>query len=533
MRIALVVVLGGDLVRSTEHVGIGSIAAYLRSFNYEVHIFEVKDVEDTFDYQKLLEGDFNIIGFTTTCVTMKYILQLAKKIKDKNNNTYVVCGGHMATFGGIQILEKYNQIDFILLGEGEITFFELIKSIEDKSKFSNVKGLMYRRNGEIIINEKRKLISNLDLLPFPARDQFEQHNNKFQYLRISTSRGCLGNCGFCSSFVGRGSDGPRWRGRSPKNVVDEIEQIVNKYNFHTFDFVDSTFEDPGQEGKTRIKQIAEEIVNRNLKIFYNCCFRAENWREEDHGLLELLVKSGLEKVNIGFESGNNKGLKILNKRATTEDNWRAIKTLARFSDIYITFGFIMIHPFSTMQDVFDNAKFLYDTGIGQVIRHYFWQLEIYPGTLIERKLMEDKLLKKDYNIEEGMYKYRFENPEIENFALKCQEFLKITSVWDFEIFDIIIHTFITRLRRKYYKSPVMEKIEELSKYVNRERKEIAEFNFEFYMRFLKHYNNNSYKVSEEMLFLDKFILEKMDEIRSKQLKIGTDLLRTGIKLVKR
>ena len=78
--------------------------------------------------------------------------------------------------------------------------------------------------------------------PFPDRDQFEQHDGKFQYVRLSTSRGCLGHCGFCSSFAGRYQEGSRWRGRSPKNVVDEIEMLVKKYDFHTYDFVDSTFE---------------------------------------------------------------------------------------------------------------------------------------------------------------------------------------------------------------------------------------------------------------------------------------------------
>lgn len=154
---------------------------------------------------------------------------------------------------------------------------------------------------------------------------------------------------------------------SPKSVVDEIEMLVKKYDFHTYDFVDSTFEDPGRKGKIRIETIAREIINRKLDIFYNCCFRAENWSEKDNDLLKLLVDSGLEKVNIGFESGNERGLKILNKRATIEDNWRTIETLRNFPFIYITFGFIMLHPYSTLQDIHDNAKFLHDTGIGQVI----------------------------------------------------------------------------------------------------------------------------------------------------------------------
>ena len=151
----------------------------------------------------------------------------------------------------------------------------------------------------------------------------------------------------------------------------------------------------GEEGKKRIGEIANEIINRKLNIYYNCCFRAENWKDEDRPLLDLLIQSGLEKVNIGFESGNDRGLKILNKRARMADNWKVIEVLRDFPDIYITFGFIMLHPYSTMEDLADNAKFLYKTGIGQVIRHYFWQLEVYPGTLMEEKLifLQDIILK--------------------------------------------------------------------------------------------------------------------------------------------
>ncbi|MHB1392562.1 MAG: B12-binding domain-containing radical SAM protein [Clostridia bacterium] len=531
MKIALVVALDGDLVRSTEHVGIGYIASFLRKNGYSVSIFEFTATDDQDKYKGLFDGKFEVVGFTTTCITMKYVLKLAKILKEHDESIKTVCGGHMATFGGREILRDYSQIDFIVYGEGEISFYELVKCIEENRKLSSVKGIMYRDKGEVKVNEEREFIEDLNSLPFPSRDQFNQHDNRSQYIRISTSRGCLGNCGFCSSFVGRKQKGPRWRGRSPENIVSEIEQIVKTYNFHTFDFVDSTFEDPGEEGKRRIRTIATEILNRDIEIYYNCCFRAENWNENDLDTLELLVKSGLEKINIGFESGNERGLRILNKRATTKDNWSALKVLKKFPDIYLTFGFIMIHPYSVMEDIFDNAKFLHDTGIGQVIRHYFWQLEVYPGTQMEENLIRDKLLRKDYDVEDDMYKYNFASPEVEKFSLKCREFLKIDSVWDFEIFDIIIHTFITRLRRKYKNDDVIDAIEGFSSFVNNKRKEIADFNYEFYMKLYE--AKEPYNIRDEMERLDKYIKENMKIIRTAQYKLGREMLRTGMKLVYR
>lgn len=308
MRIALIVTLGGDLVRSTEHLGIGYIAAVLREKGEKVDIYEIckEDSLQSNLFKGLLDGTYDIIGFTTTCVTMKIINNFAYSIKKKNPKSYIVYGGHMATFASDELLERYGFIDFCIVGEGELTFAELVDQLEKKGDLATVKGLVYRKGKKIIINEERELIKNLDLLPFPVRDQFEMHGGKVQYIRISTSRGCLGSCAFCSNFVGRKQNGPRWRGRSPQNVVDEIEGLTRKYGFSTYDFVDSTFEDPGDAGKERIHKIAETIIERKLNIYYNCCFRAENWRNKDRDLLKLLVKSGLEKVNIGFEAGNNK-----------------------------------------------------------------------------------------------------------------------------------------------------------------------------------------------------------------------------------
>ena len=204
MNLALVVTLGGDLVRSSEHLGIGYLAATLRKNNYNVTVLEynAEDLENEEKYLSLLAG-YSLIGFTTTCVTLKYIINFINKIKQRYPDTYILLGGHMATFGAKEIMEKYDDIDFIILGEGELTILDLINALEKGKNLSDVKGIAYRKDNHIVFTEARALISNLDMLPFPSRDQFEQNNRKYQYLRISTSRGCLGNCAFCSSFVGR------------------------------------------------------------------------------------------------------------------------------------------------------------------------------------------------------------------------------------------------------------------------------------------------------------------------------------------
>lgn len=530
MKILFIVILGGDLVRSTEHLGVAYISAYLKQKGYSCKIIEVYGMNDTQHIDEVLSEKYDIVGFTTTCVNMKPILDMAKIVKDAYEDSHITLGGHMATFWDKAILERYPQVDSIVRGEGEITTYELVEAIEEHKSFGEIDGLSYRDSVQICQNPDRALIENLDDLPFPVRDQFALHDNRAQYLRICSSRGCLGKCGFCSSFVGREQKDFRWRGRSPKNVVDEIEQLVKKYDFHTFDFIDSTFEDPGQEGKERIGQIAQELIDRKLNIFYNCCFRAENWRDEDRELLQLLVDSGLEKVNIGFEAGNDRGLRLLCKRARSKDNDRVIRILADFPDIYITFGFIMFHPDSIYEDLKDNADFLYNTGIGQVIRHYFWKLEVYPSTIIEKRLIASKRITADYDICDGMYEYEFLDERVRKISDICQELLKVQEVWDFEIFDILVHTFISRMKKKYKDSEVLGEIEKFAGFVKEERKKMAKFNHDFFMDIYENYE--TIDVFAKQKLLRDFIKGKMDEIGNKEYRLGRDFIRRGYELVK-
>lgn len=531
MNIALMIVLAGDLVKSTEHVGIGYLAACLREKNHHVDIYEGRSYEDFIQNPKFKSTEYQALGFTTTCITIKGVLEISEKFKAAKADTIIMLGGHMATYAGEEIMKQYSQVDVVMNGEGEITICELADAIENQRGFENIKGIIYREDGVVVRNEDRELMCDLDVLPFPARDQFETNPQNMQYLRISSSRGCYGSCAFCSNFVGRRQKGAHWRGRSPQNVVDEIEMLVKKYNFHTFDFVDSTFEDYGKEGKERIGKIAEEIKKRNLTIYYNCCFRAEDWKDSDEALLKNLVESGLEKVNIGFESGNDRGLKILNKRASMEDNYNVIRVLSKFPDIYITFGFIMLHPYSTLSDMEDNAYFLHNTGIGQVIRHYFWQLEVYPDTLMERKLIRDNLLLNEYGIEDGMYQYCFQNPEVSVYTSIFQKMLEVNSVWEYEIFDIIQHTFVSRLRKKYKTEEDVMLIENYYKFLQQKRKSMADFNYDFFMNILHHHEELD--LDKEKQRLDQYITEVMNEIKKRQYQIGRRLIKKGMKLLNR
>ncbi|MGJ3560825.1 hypothetical protein ACR6C2_30045 [Streptomyces sp. INA 01156] len=124
--------------------------------------------------------------------------------------------------------------------------------------------------------------------------------------------------------------------------------------------------------------------------------RAENWHDtpEDHALLDLLTRSGLEKVNVGIESGTAEELLLWEKRATVEDNVTIIRML-REHGIYLAMGFLPFHPYATVETLIANARFLRDNA-GHNLRRMTERLEIYPGTSIVRRMEGDGLLSPTY-----------------------------------------------------------------------------------------------------------------------------------------
>ena len=138
MKISLIIILSGDIVRSTEHIGVGYLASCLRERNYEVKVHEIKeqDIEQEDKYISTLNGqDFACITTTSVtmkCMNMKNIAYMTDILKRYYPNMQIACDGYMATFRGQEILEKYHSIDYTIQGEGEITLCELVDAIENK-----------------------------------------------------------------------------------------------------------------------------------------------------------------------------------------------------------------------------------------------------------------------------------------------------------------------------------------------------------------------------------------------------------------
>lgn len=218
--------------------------------------------------------------------------------------------------------EFYNAgADFIITGEGEIRGLELIESIEAKNynKLVTINGIggCQTTHYADFFNEPTEKIQNLDELPLPAWDLFPikkywsigyAHGplTSKKYLPLLTSRGCPYKCKFC---VIPETNDLKWRARSAKNVVDEIEFFKNKFGVEEFHIEDV---DPTISDK-RTQDFSLELINRNLNITWKICSGTKVETIKSTETIDLMHKSGCRYISISPESGSSKVMKLMDK----------------------------------------------------------------------------------------------------------------------------------------------------------------------------------------------------------------------------
>lgn len=501
---------------SDEHLGLGYLAAVLKKNGFNVAIVHMDTDNEIREYIK--EKKPNIIGFSPTCFTMKKIMHLSKIIKEENKNIFVLYGGHMATFSADRVLDVCENVDFLLRGEGEYILLDMCKKLCSGESMEGVEGISYKKNKRNIHNKEKNLICNLDALPFPDRGQYEK-SKSYSFLRICGSRGCFGNCGFCSSYIGRNQK-PLWRGRSINNIVDEMEYLWKKYGIRTFDFVDSSFEDPPVEGKKRLWELAWELKKRGLKFFFSCNFRAEGWGDEDCLLIDMLEEVGLERVFIGIESGNDMTLRFFNKRASVQDNINVIKLFKDRKRINMTFGFIMFHPYASLEEISENANFLYETGICHDIRNYLTKLEVYPATAIKEKMQVDNLIQDKDDFSE-VYEYGFINSEVGKFGRRVHELLQVNEIFEYINVDMRFYSLLSRIFRheEEMENKLRRQVHEARNFLLDCRKDIAEFNYRLFVQLIEeYYGTGEINIKWAKFEIKKKLRENILMMRNTQVK---------------
>ncbi|TET28812.1 MAG: hypothetical protein E3J73_00315, partial [Candidatus Bathyarchaeum sp.] len=254
-------------------LGIGYLAAVLEKNGYDVNVIDCQALKLTLSEveNELRKRQPDVVGLTSTTLTYKSALKIIKVAKKALPNCLTVLGGSHVTFWDDNALQECPQLDVVVRKEGENTLLELVQRLEEGKSFHDVVGTTCRKDGKIVKNPDRPYIENLDELPYPAvhlfpLEQFNKYGNII--FPVMTSRGCVFWCDFCTAVR---MFGKKYRMRSPKKVVDELEYLYKKYGEKQYTFYDDAF----TVNQARTEEICNEILRRGLKIKWDCETRVD------------------------------------------------------------------------------------------------------------------------------------------------------------------------------------------------------------------------------------------------------------------
>lgn len=300
-------------------LGLGYLASFLEKEGYEVSIFD--GTSRNASLQDFLEtiSDFkpDLVGISVLTRGHNRVRQMTRVIKKRYKKLPIVIGGTQVTAAPKEALQDLGA-DFAVVGEGEITLFELVEALQaGKRNFGEIAGLAYKTPKVMIkINKPRDLIDDLDTIPFPAWHLMPPNKYRiapilepahaFPIAPVLTTRGCPYNCSFCASNI---TWQRKLRFRSVQNVIDEIKLLKNNFGVKEIHFCDDNF----TMNIKRAEQMCDALIREKINLPWQC----PNGVRIDRltlPLLKKMKKAGCYSVGLGIESGNPEMLKRINKQ---------------------------------------------------------------------------------------------------------------------------------------------------------------------------------------------------------------------------
>lgn len=409
-------------VASMPPLGLLYIASELQASGYAVKVLDlavellVKD--EIINY--LVDSNPKVIGISSFYESWSAMKSLCFVIRRVLPDAKIVIGGNCATFSYEQILKEI-KADFVILGEGEYATTNLCDALfHQNKKIEHISGLAYIDKDGMVVRNEPERIMNLDKLKFPDRSLIKLDRYVYPF-SISTARGCVGQCIFCSSKA-------FWKKkvifRSVENVVDEIMEIKSVFNANEFFIIDDTF----TMIPDRAKEFCRLLKSKNEKFTWFCESRADVASEE---LLKMLYEAGCRKIQFGMESGNDEILKKIGKNITTAQIENAVKLASKIG-FSINVSFIIGHAFDTLETIkqsFELAKKMkveYGANVLCSIN------TPYPGTEIyeKRELYGIKLLTENWD------NYTMNNPVIDTRYMEGEELRSLFYSYYNELVDM-------------------------------------------------------------------------------------------------
>ncbi len=371
------------------NIGIGYIASYLEENGFACDILDASclsdeqphDIVNTFNI-----SSYEILGISVYSQTYTIATQIAEASKYANPKQFVVFGGPHATAVGVSILHECPAVDCVVIGEGELTFCDLVKKIDREESPLDIPGIYIRKpDGDISSFAISSSFPHLDSLPPPKRFVLNGGKPFFTYycprervrkkaITLCASRGCPFGCSFCMiSSIQRNHNR-----RSAKSIIEEVQAARNAFHFEHIWFTDPDY----LISPDKAIEVGFLLKNIDTSFTWTCTGRADQIVKHKNKIPKL-IEAGLTCVEIGIESGCNAVLERWNKGTNVEINMQAIEIL-KSENLPFEADFIMFDPSSTREELIENILFLKEAGIyGHIPPDAISsEIRLYPATPI-------------------------------------------------------------------------------------------------------------------------------------------------------
>jgi radical SAM superfamily enzyme YgiQ (UPF0313 family) len=415
MRIHFV---GADL---EENLGIGILAAVAEGRGHEAAIVPFNDVSETSDVvRRATAGDPDVIGLSIQFQHRAHeCLGLARRLREAGFRGHITCGGQFPTLAYREVLAPENGIDSVVLHDGEDTLVDLLDALSQGAPgaLTEVRGLALRAaDGAAMRTEARRLLDDLDGVPFAKRYRPHNHHMGVPFIPIIGGRGCWGKCSYCSIIAFyddaiEAGGGRAVRLRSPDNIAAEMALLLdNAGGKGIFCFHDDNFVFPSEKlSIKRIRAIREALDSYGVgrvamvgKARPDCITSA---------LAKELADLGVIRLYVGVENGSEAGGDHL-QRGTQQEHVRGALAACREAGIFVCYNLLVFEPEATVADIRENARFIIEHADHPV---NFCRAEPYFGTGLHLELAAEQDLGGSYL----GFNYRIKDPRTEVLFRIC------------------------------------------------------------------------------------------------------------------
>jgi len=320
-------------------------------------------------------------------------LRLAQTIKSRHPGKLIVAGGHYASCAAEPLLAHHPEIDIIVVHEGEKTLVEIAGGMAClEERLPHIAGIAYREGAQVRFTASRRMLDDLDVLPFPDRRGPVHWIAGVPTGYLMGSRGCYGNCAYCCiTTLHQLATGKRFRQRDTELIADEMAALYRERGVRQFIFHDDNFLVPSQAmNHARLSAFEKAFKRRGLRdiaLVIKC--RPADASPE---ILRRLQALGLVRLFLGIESSTERGLLILERKQSVEESERALEACAEL-DLSAQFTMMMFNPDATPDTLRSDVAFMRRFS-GNPLN--FCRTEIYAGTPLEKKMIALGRARGDY-----------------------------------------------------------------------------------------------------------------------------------------